>query len=161
MKERLGYNDEQMKTFRQKPRNEDILTKAVALMKKTIIVEVVDSYGCNSQHEIGHKPYFDGAGNLLTKHCPKRICVYALNAISPQIFTASELLYANVDPDDISQILSEYLYGFPPDFSQSLYNFNLKRQEKTRRTVQTKKMVIGGGHQIRHSSSILPNTIEE
>jgi len=44
MKERLGYNDEQMKTFRQNPRNEDILTKAVALMKKTIIVEVVDSF---------------------------------------------------------------------------------------------------------------------
>ncbi len=69
----LGYSDEEMKKFRENPRNEDVISKAPALMNKTIIVEVVDSHGCNSQHKVGDKFYFDGAGNLLTKLCPKRV----------------------------------------------------------------------------------------
>lgn len=101
IKKRLGYTDEEMKTFREDPRNEDVLSKAPKLLKKTIIVEVVDSHGCNSQHRVGDKFYFDGAGNLLTELCPKRICIYALNAITPQIFTANELLYAGVDPNEM------------------------------------------------------------
>jgi uncharacterized repeat protein (TIGR04076 family) len=99
IKKRLGYTDEEMKSFRENPRNEDVLSKAPELLKKTIIVEVVDSHGCNSQHNVGDKLFFDGSGNLLTKLCPKRVCIYALNAITSQIFTANELLYAGVDPN--------------------------------------------------------------
>ena len=101
MKKRLGYTDKEMKSFRENPRNEDILSKAPELMDKTIIAEVVESHGCNSQHKVGDRFYFDGAGNLLTKLCPKRICAYALNAITPQIFTSNELLYAGVDPNEM------------------------------------------------------------
>ena len=101
IKKRLGYSDEDMKMFRENPRNEDVLSKAPDLLKKTIVVEVVESHGCNSQHHVGDKFYFDGAGNLLTKLCPKRICVYALNAITSQVFTANELLYAGVDPNEM------------------------------------------------------------
>jgi uncharacterized repeat protein (TIGR04076 family) len=101
MKERLGYSDDEMKKFKENPRNEDILSRAPDLQKKIIVVEVVDSHGCNSQHRVGDKFYFDGAGNLLTKLCPKRICVYALSAISPQIFTAGELFCADADPNEM------------------------------------------------------------
>jgi uncharacterized repeat protein (TIGR04076 family) len=101
IQKRLGYNDEEMKIFRENPRNDDILTKVPELMNKTIVVEVVDSRGCNSQHKVGDKFYFDSAGNLLTAFCPKRICVYALTAIMPQIFTATEFLYAGADPNKI------------------------------------------------------------
>ena len=101
IKKRLGYSDDDMKLFRENPRNEDVLSKAPDLLKKTIVVEVVESHGCNSQHHVGDKFYFDGAGNLLTKLCPKRICIYALNAITSQVFTANELLYAGVDPNEM------------------------------------------------------------
>jgi len=101
MKKRLGYTDAEMKSFRENPRNVDILSKAPQLLKKTIIAEVIDSHGCNSQHGVGDKFYFDSAGNLLTKLCPKRICIYALNAITPQVFTTIELLYAGVDPNEM------------------------------------------------------------
>ena len=101
IKKRLGYSDDDMKLFRENPRNEDVLSKAPDLLKKTIVVEVVESHGCNSQHHVGDKFYFDGSGNLLTKLCPKRICVYALNAITSQVFTANELLYAGVDPNEM------------------------------------------------------------
>lgn len=101
MKKHLGYTDEEMKLFRSNPRNEDVLSKAPALLSKTIVVEVVESSGCNSQHEVGDKFYFDGAGNLLTKRCPKRVCIYALNAATGMIFAANELFYAGVDPNEM------------------------------------------------------------
>ena len=101
LQEHLGYTDEEMKLFRQNPRNEDIISKAPALMNKTIVVEVVDSQGCNSQHKVGDKFYFDGAGNLLTKLCPKRICFSALNSAAPLISIVSELFYAGVDPNEM------------------------------------------------------------
>lgn len=95
----LGYTDEEMAAFRENPRNEDVLAAAPGLMNKTIVIEVVESHGCNSQHKVGDKLYFDGAGNLLTKLCPKRICIYALNAAAGMIFAANELFYAGVDPN--------------------------------------------------------------
>jgi uncharacterized repeat protein (TIGR04076 family) len=101
MQEHLGYNDEEMKMFKENPRNEDVLSKVDALMNKTIIAEVVESHGCNSQHKVGDKFYFDGAGNLITKLCPKRICVYALTSVAALVFTSNELFYAGVDPNEI------------------------------------------------------------
>ena len=97
----LGYNDEEMKKFRENPRNEDIISKAPALMNKTIVMEVVDSNGCNSQHKGGDKFYFDGGGNLLTKLCPKKICFSALHSVAQLIYAADELFYAGVDPNEM------------------------------------------------------------
>jgi len=101
IKKRLRYNNEEMAKFRDNPKNEDILDKAPKIQKRKIIVEIIDSHGCNSQHKIGDRFYFDGAGNLLTKLSPEKICVYALNAITMQIFTAGELMCAGVDPNEM------------------------------------------------------------
>ena len=97
----VGYNDEEMKRFRENPRNEDVLSKSVGLMNKTIVVKVVDSRGCNSQHKVGDKFYFDGAGNLLTQLGPKRICIYALSAVAQLIFSSNELFFAGIDPNEM------------------------------------------------------------
>jgi uncharacterized repeat protein (TIGR04076 family) len=97
----FDYTDEEMKSFMGNPRNMDVLSKASLLMDKTIILEVVDSHGCNSRHKTGDKFYFDGAGNLITKLSPKRICIYALSAVANLIFTSNELLYAGADPNEM------------------------------------------------------------
>jgi len=101
MKEHLGYNDEEMKRFRENPRNAAVLAKGQELLNKTIVVEVVESKGCNSQHKVGDKFIFDGAGNLLTKKNPKRICIYALAPVAQMIFATNELIYAGADPNKI------------------------------------------------------------
>ncbi len=101
MQHHLGYTDEELAIFRNNPKNVDIMSKAPALMKKTIVAEVVDSRGCNSRHLVGDKFYFDGAGNLLTKLSPKRICIHALSALSGPIYVANELFYAGVDPNEM------------------------------------------------------------
>lgn len=97
----LGYSDEEMQKFRADPRNADILSKTRLLMSKTLIATVVESHGCNTGHRAGDKFHFDGAGNLLTKYGPKRICPYALNALTPLLYAASELTYAGVDPNEM------------------------------------------------------------
>jgi uncharacterized repeat protein (TIGR04076 family) len=97
----LGYTDEEMKLFRENPRNERVMSKASELMNKTIVLEVVESHGCNSQHKVGDKFYFDGAGNLITKRNPSRICIYALNTVSGLIFASNEMIYAGVDPNNM------------------------------------------------------------
>ena len=97
----LGYNDEEMEKFREDPRNEDVLSKSPALMNKTIALKVVESHGCNSQHRVGDTFYFDGAGNLLTKLCPQKICIYALNSMTGLIFASNELFYAGIDPNEM------------------------------------------------------------
>ncbi len=97
----LGYTDEQMAKFRSDPRNEKVLSKGLDLMNKTIVAEVVDSHGCNSQHKVGDRFVMDGAGNLISKLCPSRMCVYAVRAIVPGVFAANELFYAGVDPNEM------------------------------------------------------------
>jgi uncharacterized repeat protein (TIGR04076 family) len=101
MQKRLGYSDEEMRKFRENPRNAQVLDKALELMNKTIVVEVVESRNCNSQHKVGDRFLFDGAGNLLTRKCPKRICIYALAQLPQLIFAANELVYAGVDPNEM------------------------------------------------------------
>jgi uncharacterized repeat protein (TIGR04076 family) len=101
VQQHLGYTDEEMALFRNNPRNEEVLLKAPELMSKTIVAEVVESHGCNSQHKVGDKFYLDGAGNLISKLCPKKMCVYALTPLASAVFTANELLYAGVDPNQM------------------------------------------------------------
>ena len=101
MQKHLGYTDEELELFRSNPKNVDIISKAPDLMNKTIIAEVVASHGCNSQHHVGDRFYFDGAGNLITKLNPKRVCVHALSALSGPIIVANELFYAGVDPNEM------------------------------------------------------------
>ncbi len=97
----LGYNDEEMKIFKENPRNEAVISKTSELINKTIVFEVIKSKGCNSQHKVGDKFYFNGTGNLLTKLCPMNICIHALTPLSALIFTTNELIYAGVDPNEM------------------------------------------------------------
>ncbi len=97
----LGYSDLEMDKFKKNPNNEQILLKVPELLNKTIVAEVVKSHGCNSQHKVGDKFYFDGAGNLLTGLCPKRICIYALKSFATLIYGANELIYAGINPNDL------------------------------------------------------------
>jgi len=100
-KTHFGYNDEELRAFVENPRNRDVLSQASALLSKTIVVEVVESHGCNSQHKVGDRFYFDGAGNLITKLCPKKICIYAFSPLAMAIFAANEMFYAGADPNDM------------------------------------------------------------
>jgi uncharacterized repeat protein (TIGR04076 family) len=97
----LGYTDEEMRKFREDPRNADVLSKTAALLSKTFIAEVVEAHGCNSQHKVGDRFYIGGHGNLITKLCPNKVCIFALIPVATLIYTANELIYAGVDPNEM------------------------------------------------------------
>ena len=99
LQEKLGYSEEEMKLFLDNPRNQDLLAQAPIIMGKNIVAKVVEAHGCASGHQVGDELLFDGAGNLLTKQAPSRVCVYAMEASAKLIYAAVELLYAGADPN--------------------------------------------------------------
>jgi len=101
IKKNLGYTEEDMRIFLENEKNIEILKKAPGLANKTIVVEVIGSHGCNSQHVVGDKFYFDAFGNLITKLSPKRICISALATMDRLIFGVTSLLFANQNPNDM------------------------------------------------------------
>ncbi len=101
IKKRFGYNNDDLENFKNDPRNFELISRAKEFNTKLFILEVVESKGCNSNHRVGDKFYFDYAGNILTDLCPPKICGYSLNSAMMMIFTANEMLYAGVDPNEI------------------------------------------------------------
>ena len=98
----LGYNDEEMKQFRENPRNEDVLSKTAVMLNKTIVAEIIESHGCDSGHKVGDKIYFDGRGiSLLTKLGPSKVCIFALHSVTLAMPALAELLYAGINPNEM------------------------------------------------------------
>lgn len=95
----LGYNDEEMTLFQNNPKTAGIVSKLPKLMNMKFVFEVAQSHGCSSQHKVGDKFYFDGLGCLMPELSPKRICAFAVSSMSQLIWTAQELVYADVDPN--------------------------------------------------------------
>jgi uncharacterized repeat protein (TIGR04076 family) len=102
VQEHLGFNDEEMKKFRENPRNEDVLSKTAVMQDKMIVAEIIESHGCDSGHKVGDKIYFDGRGvSLLTKLGPSKICLFALHSVALAMPAFAELLYAGINPNEM------------------------------------------------------------
>ena len=98
---RFGYSDGELQTFLSNPRNMELVSRRQEFERTRFVLEVVESKGCNSNHRVGDRFYFDFAGNILTDLCPPKICGYSLNSAMMMIYTANEMLYAGVDPNEI------------------------------------------------------------
>lgn len=95
----FGYTEEELALFRADPRNELVVLTGRDMRAKTIVFQVVESSGCNSQHLPGTRFFFSGDGNLLTRMGPSRVCAYLLPVMAQAIFGLQELWYAGVDPN--------------------------------------------------------------
>jgi uncharacterized repeat protein (TIGR04076 family) len=99
LRKRLGYTGEEMQRFRENPRNEELVVKIPELMKKTLVLEVVQSHGCNSGHRAGDRFIFDAFGNLDTRRCPDHVCAFLIGNVQHLLYAAMELLIAGADPN--------------------------------------------------------------
>ncbi|MGA2158936.1 MAG: hypothetical protein ABSG90_06940 [Dehalococcoidia bacterium] len=98
----LGYSDEEMKLYRAEPRNEEVISKGMDMVNKTIVVEVIESHGCDAGHKAGDKFYIDGIGlSLLTRLCPSRVCAFAMHTVTMSLGAITELIYAGADPNEM------------------------------------------------------------
>ena len=101
MKAHLKYTDAEIELFKNNPRNARVMAVAPRMRQLTIVFEVVESTGCNSQHGAGTCFYFTGDGNLITSMAPGRVCVFVLPVMTQAIFAIHELLYAGADPNEM------------------------------------------------------------
>ena len=101
IQKRFGYNKEEIELFKNNPRNMEFIERNKEFSKKLIVLKVVESKGCNSNHKVGDKFYFDYAGNILTDLCPRKICGYSLNGALMMVFAANEMIFAGADPNEI------------------------------------------------------------
>ncbi|MFH1150034.1 MAG: hypothetical protein V1748_06145 [Actinomycetota bacterium] len=97
----MGYSEEEKRAFLSDPRNTDVLAKMAGLAGKTIVVELVQAKGCYLGYRAGDKLYFDGGGNLISSMAPKRVCPFAITALTPMLFAVQELAYAGADPGEL------------------------------------------------------------
>ena len=97
----LEFTDEEMEQFKANPKNMEILKLTPNLINKTIVVEVTESKGCASAHRVGDKFYFTGDGNLLTKLCPNRVCMSALNTAGGLVSNAVNFMWAGRDANEM------------------------------------------------------------
>ena len=49
----------------------------------------------------GDKFYLDGAGNIISKLSPKRMCIFPLASLASLVFGIHELFYAGIDPNEM------------------------------------------------------------
>lgn len=97
MKAHLGYTDEEIELFKNNPRNARVMAVAPSMRQRTIVFEVVESTGCNSQHQVGTCFYFTGDGNFISSMAPRKVCAFALPMMTQAIFAIHELWYAGVE----------------------------------------------------------------
>ncbi|MDP3285732.1 MAG: hypothetical protein Q8M56_14975 [Desulfobacterales bacterium] len=99
--ERVGYTDSEMEKFYEgghRIRHLKRLFESAPLY--TIEAEVVRSSNCNSGHVEGQKLFLDVDGNLLTKFCPKKMCVYLVSQLVIPVAQINERLSEGHDPNN-------------------------------------------------------------
>ena len=76
---RVGYTDAEVEKFAEGGhRVRQVMRLSEAAPSYSIEVEVMESRNCNSGHVKGQKIVMDVDGNLVTKLCPKKLCVYLI-----------------------------------------------------------------------------------
>ena len=96
--EHMDYTDEEMVIFRADPEKVKMVTETKEFVKCKIIAEVVESSGCHAQHKVGDKIVMDGNGQMITKECPDKICVFAVSVLHPAVSSIYERFLNHADP---------------------------------------------------------------
>jgi uncharacterized repeat protein (TIGR04076 family) len=94
----MGYNDQEMEVFKSDPTRVKMVTETPEFVKKRIIAEVVESHSCHAGHNVGQKFIMDGNGQLISRECPAKMCVFAVSALEPQINVVYSNFINHTDP---------------------------------------------------------------
>jgi uncharacterized repeat protein (TIGR04076 family) len=98
---RVGYSASEIERFHDgRHRIRQVRRLSEAASRYTIVAEVVKAKHCNSGHRVGQTFTLDVDGNLITKLCPKRMCVYLVSQLSIPVALINERLSENLAPND-------------------------------------------------------------
>lgn len=99
--QRVGYSEAEAEEFSEgghRVRQVQRLAQAAPLY--TIEAEVVRACNCNSGHVVGQKLVLDVDGNLITKLCPKKVCIYLAAQLTVPVALINERLSEGLAPND-------------------------------------------------------------
>jgi uncharacterized repeat protein (TIGR04076 family) len=96
----MGYTDEEMQLFRSDPVKVQMVTESPQFVKSRIVAEVIESHGCHARHAVGQKIVMDGNGQLITRECPEKMCIFAVAALESPVNQIYERFIAHSDPDN-------------------------------------------------------------
>ena len=99
--DQLSLSTEELTILKKNPKYRRLLARMPELLETAVVAEVVSSHACFSGHQKGDRIVFDGFGNLIRDKNPEKVCIYALNAVTPLVFAAFELIYAGKNPNDM------------------------------------------------------------
>ncbi len=94
----MGYTDVEMEVFRSDPLKVKMVTETPEFVKSRIVAEVIESHGCHAGHKVGQKFVMDGNGQLITRECPEKMCLFALSALEPSVNAVYERFISHSDP---------------------------------------------------------------
>jgi len=98
---RVGYSEPEIKKFHEGGhRIRQVLHLSRAAGKYSIKAEVVESKNCNSGHKVGQTLILDVDGNLISKLCPKKMCVYLISQLTIPVALINERLSEGHEPND-------------------------------------------------------------
>jgi len=99
--ERVGYAESEIERFQEgghRVRQVKRLSRAAS--RYSIQAEVVRGKHCNSGHAVGEKFILDVDGNLISKFCPKKMCVYLISQLAIPVALINERLGEGLEPND-------------------------------------------------------------
>ncbi len=98
--ERVGYSEEETKKFIENTHCTRLVSRlADAAPLYSIVAEVVHSKNCSSEYRVGDRFVMDVAGNLISKLCPKRICVYLAGQFQIPVALINERFSEGLEPN--------------------------------------------------------------
>jgi uncharacterized repeat protein (TIGR04076 family) len=94
----MNYTDAEMEIFKADPDKVKMVTETRDFVKCNIIAEVIESHGCHAQHRVGDRIVMDGNGQMITKQCPDKVCLFAASALHPSVSAIYERFVSHSDP---------------------------------------------------------------
>lgn len=98
---RVKYSDKEIEKFNEgghRIRQVKRLSHAASLY--SIEAEITNAKHCNSGHTVGQKLILDVDGNLISKLCPKKMCVYLISQLTIPVALINERLSEGLEPND-------------------------------------------------------------
>jgi len=98
---KVGYTEQEIVKFQEnghRIRQVNHLAKVAA--KYSIEAKIIRSKNCNSGHVVGQTFILDVDGNLISKLCPNKMCVYLVSQLTIPIALINERLSEGLEPND-------------------------------------------------------------
>ncbi|MGB8991863.1 MAG: hypothetical protein WCD80_07395 [Desulfobaccales bacterium] len=97
---RVGYTEAEINQFQPgDPRLRLMERLARAAARYAIAAVVVRARNCNSGYQAGDTFFLDVDGNVTTKFCPSRLCVYLMSQLVVPVALINERLSEGLDPN--------------------------------------------------------------